>query len=40
VNGGDASADTNLGLLGLDSAHTGVQGHWEYPAELGAVWHF
>lgn len=40
VNGGDAANDPNLGLLGLDSAHTGVQAHWEYPAELGAVWHF
>ena len=27
-------------LLGLDSAHSGVQAHWDYPAELGAVWHF
>jgi opacity protein-like surface antigen len=40
VNAGDAANDPNLGLLGLDSAHTGVQAHWEYPAELGAVWHF
>ena len=40
VNGGDASNDPDLGLLGLDSAHTGVQAHWEYPAEVGAVWHF
>jgi opacity protein-like surface antigen len=40
VNGGDPSKDPNLGLLALDSAHTGVQAHWDYPAELGAVWHF
>ena len=40
VNGGDASNDPNLGLLGLDSVHTGVQAHWDYPAEIGAVWHF
>ncbi len=40
VNSGDAANDPNLGLLGLDSAHAGVQSHWEYPAELGAVWHF
>jgi len=40
VNGGNASDDPNLGLLGLDSADAGVQPHWEYPAELGAVWHF
>jgi hypothetical protein len=40
VNGGNASNDPNLGLLGLDSAHSGVQAHWDYPAELGAVWHF
>jgi Outer membrane protein beta-barrel domain len=40
VNGGDASRDPNLSLLGLDSAHTGVQAHWDYPAEFGAVWHF
>jgi opacity protein-like surface antigen len=39
-NGGDASKDPNLSLLGLDSEHTGVQAHWTYPAELGAVWHF
>ena len=40
VNGGDAVNDPNLTLLGLDSEHTGVQAHWDYPAEIGAVWHF
>jgi len=40
VNGGDVSKDPNLGLLALDNARTGVQAHWDYPAEIGTVWHF
>ena len=40
VNGGDSSKDPNLSLLGLDSASAGIHEHWDYPAELGAVWHF
>ena len=34
------SDDPNLTVLGLDSAHGNMPGRWEYPAELGAVWHF
>jgi opacity protein-like surface antigen len=34
------SDDPNLGVLGIESAHGDVPGRWEYPAELGAVWHF
>jgi hypothetical protein len=40
VNGGGASDDPNLALLGLDEATSGVHAHWNYPAEIGAVWHF
>jgi len=34
------SNDPNLALLGLNAQHGDVPGHWDYPAELGAVWHF
>lgn len=40
VNDGKRSDDPNLGLLALTEAESGVHAHWEYPAELGAVWHF
>lgn len=39
-NAGDKSDDPNLALLGLDSSHSEMRGHWDYPAEVGAVWHF
>lgn len=34
------SNDPNLALLGLATGHGDVPAHWDYPAELGAVWHF
>ena len=34
------SSDPNLALLGLDNPSGDDRGHWDYPAELGAVWHF
>lgn len=34
------SEDPNLAALGIDAPHGDVPGRWEYPAELGAVWHF
>jgi opacity protein-like surface antigen len=34
------SDDPNLGELGIVATHGEVPGRWEYPAELGAVWHF
>jgi opacity protein-like surface antigen len=34
------SEDPNLGELGIEAGHGEVPGRWEYPAELGAVWHF
>jgi hypothetical protein len=40
VNDGKRSDDPNLGLLAPTDAESGVHAHWEYPAELGAVWHF
>jgi Outer membrane protein beta-barrel domain len=40
LDAGKRSDDPNLASVGLDSAHTDVRGHWDYPAELGAVWHF
>jgi len=36
----DYNFDPHVSLLALDSAHTGVQAHWDYPAEIGAVWRF
>jgi hypothetical protein len=40
VDGISGSTDPALPLLGLDSTNSGIHQHWEYPAELGAVWHF
>jgi hypothetical protein len=40
VDGGGRSSDPNLELLGLDPTRTEMRAHWDYPAELGAVWHF
>jgi len=40
LDAGRRSDDPNLALVGLDSAHGELRGHWDYPAELGAVWHF
>jgi len=41
VDSGRPSGDTNLGLLGLDEENRSlVRGHWNFPAEIGAVWHF
>jgi hypothetical protein len=34
------SNDPNLESLGLASVHGDVPAHWDYPAELGAVWKF
>jgi hypothetical protein len=40
VDGVGRSDDPNLALVGLDNVHGDVRGHWNYPAELGGVWHF
>jgi opacity protein-like surface antigen len=40
LGGQRPSNDPNLAVLGIDSPHGDVPGRWEYPAELGAVWHF
>jgi len=40
VDGINGTIDPALSLLGLDSSNSGIHQHWEYPAELGAVWHF
>ena len=40
LDAGKRSDDPNLALVGLDSAQGEMRGHWDYPAELGAVWHF
>jgi hypothetical protein len=40
VDGAKGSTDPTLSLLGLDSSNSGIHEHWEYPAEIGAVWHF
>jgi hypothetical protein len=40
VDGGKSADDPNLALLGLDSTNSAMHAHWDYPAELGAVWHF
>ena len=40
VNADTRSNDPNLALVGLDNTHGDVRAHWDYPAELGAVWHF
>jgi opacity protein-like surface antigen len=34
------SVDPNLRELGIETTHGEVPVRWEYPAELGAVWHF
>jgi opacity protein-like surface antigen len=39
-DGGKNSDDPNLTAVGLDTLHTELRGHWDYPAEFGAVWHF
>lgn len=40
LGGQRPSNDPNLAVLGIDSPHGDVPGRWDYPAELGAVWHF
>jgi hypothetical protein len=40
LGGQKASDDPNLALLGVSPSHSTVGARWDYPAELGAVWHF
>ena len=40
LGGQKASDDPNLALLGVTPTHSTVGTRWDYPAELGAVWHF
>jgi hypothetical protein len=40
VDSDTRSDDPNLALVGLNNTHSDVRDHWDYPAELGAVWHF
>jgi hypothetical protein len=40
LDAGRRSDDPNLAAVGLDSSRGELRGHWDYPAELGAVWHF
>jgi hypothetical protein len=40
VNADSSSNDPNLATIGLNNTHGDVRDHWDYPAELGAVWHF
>jgi hypothetical protein len=40
LDGAAVSHDLDLERVGLANAHGDVRGHWDYPAELGAVWHF
>lgn len=40
LGGQKASDDPNLALLGVTPSHSTVGARWNYPAELGAVWHF
>lgn len=40
LDGAARSDDPNLALVGLDNTHGDMRGHWDYPAELGGVWHF
>jgi len=40
LGGQKASDDPNLVLLGVSPTHSTVGARWDYPAELGAVWHF
>lgn len=35
-----ASDDPNLTLLGLEPTRSAIGARWDYPAEVGAVWHF
>jgi hypothetical protein len=38
---GRPSGDPNLAMLGLTEDNRSiVRGHWDFPAEVGAVWHF
>jgi hypothetical protein len=38
---GRPSGDPNLAMLGLaEDNRSLVRGHWDFPAEVGAVWHF
>lgn len=40
TDSGNASRDPNLPLLGLDSSSGELRSHWDYPLEIGGVWHF
>jgi hypothetical protein len=40
LGGQKASDDPNLALLGVVPSHSTIGARWDYPAELGAVWHF
>jgi len=40
LGGQKASDDPNLALLGVAATHSTIGTRWDYPAELGAVWHF
>jgi hypothetical protein len=40
LGGQKASDDPNLALLGVAPSHSTVGARWDYPAELGAVYHF
>jgi hypothetical protein len=40
LGGQKASDDPHLALLGVAPSHGTVGTRWDYPAELGAVWHF
>ena len=40
LGGQKASDDPNLALLGVAPTHSTVGARWDYPAELGAVYHF
>lgn len=40
VDGQRGSDDPNLALLGLADTRGDMRAHWDYPAELGAVWRF
>jgi hypothetical protein len=40
LGGQKASDDPALALLGVVPSHSTVGARWDYPAELGAVWHF
>lgn len=40
VNADTKSGDANLVAMGLANSGGDVRGHWDYPLELGGVWHF